>query len=91
MTTKEKEMIKEAISDIMDDGGDFAGGISKLCKLIGMKYPAGELKTDGITYCKEKDCHLVLHDRAAIVGYCFDHFKRLQAGDWESESKPTHV
>jgi len=83
MTNKEKEKIKEAIHNIMD--ADFSKGISQLCRLVGMVYPAGELKMDEIIYCKEEGCHLVLHDRAAIVGYCWDHFKKHSVGDRESK------
>lgn len=43
MTHKEKEIVKWCIENLMWNGGDYAGAIAKLCRLVGMVYPAGEL------------------------------------------------
>ena len=43
MKKSEIIIIQQAIKDLTDDDGDFHGAISKLCGLVGMIYPAGEL------------------------------------------------
>lgn len=43
MTKREKAVIVKALRDIMDDHGDFSGGIAALCRLIGNVYPADSI------------------------------------------------
>ena len=56
MTNTEKEIIKDSIQKIMDTPGnsDFNKGVSQLARLVGLIYPAGEVKTIDLCKCTSK-------------------------------------
>jgi len=47
-TTVLKKDIETVINNIMDTDGDFAGAISMLCRMVGLAYPAGDLKDEDV-------------------------------------------
>lgn len=49
MTQKEKVIVRQAIKDLMEQDGDFSGAISRLCKLVGWQYAAGDVASTQTT------------------------------------------
>jgi hypothetical protein len=43
MTKEERKAIRWCIAELLADNGKFNEAVSKLCRLVGWKYPAGEL------------------------------------------------
>ena len=49
MTKSETQIIRKAIKNLLDDGGDFTEAIGELCKLVGYRYPPCEVKTKKVS------------------------------------------
>lgn len=43
MTRRERKIVKDAITELMADEGDFNDAIAKLCGLVGLEYPANKV------------------------------------------------
>ncbi len=46
MTQKEKIIIRKAIQELMANDGNFSEAITALCRLVGLRYSAGELSSE---------------------------------------------
>lgn len=55
MTKRETEIVKKAIEDLMAENGDFCGAIAGLCRLVGWRYPAGEMQTKSVSWMNLSD------------------------------------
>ncbi len=43
MTKRERHEVELAIRELMDDNEQFEGAVARLCRLVGWRYPAGEV------------------------------------------------
>ena len=49
MTKREKAIVRNAISQLLEENGNFAIGIDNLCKLVGWEYPSARIKIKSAT------------------------------------------
>jgi hypothetical protein len=51
MTKRETAEVQRAIRELMnhEDGGNFTAAIGRLCRLVGWRYPASEIKGRPVT------------------------------------------